>query len=427
VSNKPRPTRSARPLAAARRHRKALGVALAAAAAAVLAGAFWLARARHARTHASGPSRLNVLLVTVDSLRADALGAYGHRGARTPWMDRLAAAGMRFETARAHSVATLPSHANLLSGRYPLTHGVRGAGGPGFPPGLPTLATLLKQHGYRTGAFVSAPALDSRFGLAAGFEVYDDAPGGAATPAGSGAAERAGTETVQAALRWMQAQGDAPFVCFVHLNEPHFPYAPPPPFAERFPQRPYDGEVAAADAALEPLLRPLLDAGGHGRTLVVLTSDHGEALGEHGEPTHGRLAYEATLRVPLVLFAASVFQPGVAKTPARHVDVLPTVLDFLGLERPSGLAGESLRALLARGPGEAPPAYFEASASSGGGGRAPLRGVVHRGWKYIDQPVPELYDLGHDPGEERNLAAARPEEAGRLRRVLADLRAGDRS
>jgi arylsulfatase A-like enzyme/Flp pilus assembly protein TadD len=413
-------------LRALRGRKKTVGIVLGFLAAAGLAAAFVAARARHARTHAPRHSKLNVLLISVDTLRADALGAYGNKAAQTPWMDRLAAGGVLFETAHAHNVVTLPSHANLLSGRYPLAHGIRDNSGFRFPAGMPTLATVLKERGYRTGAFVAAFPLDSRFGLDAGFDVYDDRLGGGETQTGFRIAERPGPRVVEAARRWMEQQGDAAVFCFVHLYEPHFPYVPPAPFADRFAARPYDGEVAAADAALEPLLRPLIDAGKEGRTLVVLTSDHGEGLGEHGEQTHGLLAYEPMLRVPLVLFAPRVFGPAVARSPARHVDVMPTILDFLGLDIPSDLAGTSLRTIVGQGPRAAPPAYFEALSASLNRGWAPLQGVVHGGWKYIDLPIPELYDLGADPSESRNLFASRPADASRLAGLLSGLRAEDR-
>ncbi|MFI5184997.1 MAG: sulfatase, partial [Vicinamibacteria bacterium] len=241
---------------------------------------------------------LSVLLVTIDTLRADALGCYGRKGAETPWIDRLAEGGVRFEEAHAHNVVTLPSHANLLSGRYPLEHGVRDNTGFRFPATQPTLATLLKAGGWQTGAFVSAFPLDSRFGLDRGFDVYDDRLGGTETTTAFLVPERKGTKTVAAARGWLEKVRGQRFFAFVHLYEPHFPYVPPEPFASRFRSEPYHGEVAAADAALEPLLEPILAAGPAARTLVVLTSDHGESLGEHGEDTHGVFAYEATLRVP---------------------------------------------------------------------------------------------------------------------------------
>ena len=236
-------------------------------------------------------SRQNVLLITIDTLRADAIGAYGNARAATPWIDRLAGGGLRFDRAHAHTVLTLPSHANILSGLYPQDHGVRDNAGFRFPSGSATLATVLKERGYATAAFISAFPLDSRFGLARGFDVYDDGFLDATPHTPLLEQERRGTETVARARRWLDAHAGEPTFCWVHLYEPHSPYAASEPFGSRFPNDPYAAEVAAADAALEPLLRPLLEAGPRGRTFVVLTADHGESLGEHGEATHGVFAY----------------------------------------------------------------------------------------------------------------------------------------
>ena len=368
----------------------------------------------------------NVLLITVDTLRADALGSYGKEGASTPWMDRLAAAGVRFADAHAHNVVTLPSHANILSGLHPQEHGVRDNSGFRFPGGIPTLATVLREQGYRTGAFVSAFPLDSRFGLDRGFEVYDDSFVDATSRPAFFEQERAGPETVELARRWLAADDGRPSFCWLHLYEPHFPYAPPAPLAARFESSPYQGDVAAADAALAPILEPILGAGAAGDTLVVLTSDHGEALGEHGEATHGIFAYEATLDVPLIFYQPRRFAPRVVEAPARHVDLMPTILDALGLPVPAGLAGRSLLPLATGGSEEAAPTiYFEALSGQLNRGWAPLFGVIQGGVKYIDLPLPELYDLAADPREERNLTAAEPGRLAALREILAPLRAGD--
>jgi arylsulfatase A-like enzyme/Flp pilus assembly protein TadD len=368
---------------------------------------------------------LSVLLVTIDTLRADALGCYGRAGARTPWIDRLAKAGIRFTEAHAQNVVTLPSHTNILSGLYPYQHGVRDNAGYRLPDNVDTLATILKRAGYRTGAFVSAFTLDSRFGLDRGFDVYDDRYGDPDERAFL-VQERPGRETVAAALAWLRS-GDGPSFAFVHLYEPHFPYAPPEPFASLYRGEPYHGEVAAADAALEPLLRPLLEAGRDGHTLVVLTADHGESLGEHGEQSHGVFAYEATLHVPLLVFAPRLLAPRVVSSPVRHVDILPTVLDALALPAPAGLPGRSLLSIAAGdgNGGESPPSYFEALSTAANRGWAPLYGILRYPLKYIDLPIPELYDLATDPREERNLAASRPEDLERLRERLLSMRAGD--
>jgi len=366
--------------------------------------------------------------VTVDTLRADAIGAYGYRDAGTPWMDRLAADGVLFTRAHAHNVVTFPSHANILCGRYPIRHGVRDNAGFRFPADMETIATLLRSRGFHTGAFVSAFPLDSRFGLTRGFEVYDDHFGEAAGPAMrlEHIPRRPGTETVAAARRWMAAQVDRSFFCWVHLYEPHWPYAPPEPFASRFPGNPYQGGVATADAALGPLLQPILAQGAGGRTLVVFTADHGEALGDHDEITHGILAYEATLRVPLVLYAPRLFSRRVVSEPVRHVDLLPTILDAVGLDAPRGVDGSSLLPLAAGGARPAAATYFEALTAAATRGWAPLYGLMRGSEKYIDLPIPELYDLATDPREEKNLAVSRPQDLARLRSLLLDLRRSDR-
>jgi arylsulfatase A-like enzyme/Flp pilus assembly protein TadD len=370
---------------------------------------------------------LSVLLITIDTLRADAVGAYGKAGALTPWMDRLAAAGVRFDDAHAHNVVTLPSHANILAGRYPLDHGVRDNSGFHFPAGMETLATLLEARGYATGAFVSAFPLDSRFGLGRGFDVYEDSFVDAAARPAFLEQERRGSETVALARRWLETQADRPSFCWVHIYEPHSPYQPADPFASGFRGDPYQGEVAAADAALRPLLEPLLAKADEGRTLVVLTADHGESLGEHGEATHGIFAYEATLRVPLIIYGPRLLRPRVEPSPARHVDLLPTILDALALPIPQGLPGRSLIApTAASGPGGSTTSYFEALSGQLNRGWAPLHGVIHDGKKYVEVPIPELYDLRSDPREAINLAAAQPQWLGAMRAVLAPLRSADR-
>jgi len=380
---------------------------------------------KHAVTVHRDPG-LSVLLVTVDTLRADALGSYGKADAGTPTLDRLAAEGVRFERCHAQNVVTLPSHANILSGRYPFDHGVRDNAGFRFPAGADTLATLLKARGFHTGAFVSAFPLDSRFGLDRGFDVYDDRFGDRGSHTAFRMEERPGGETVAAALRWRSAQGSSPTFQWVHVYEPHFPYTPPEPFASQHRDDPYQGEVATADSILKPLLDPILEAGPAGRTLVVMTGDHGEARGEHGEQTHGIFAYEGTLRVPLVLYQPSLLSPRTVTAPVRHVDLLPTILDALGLTPPPGLPGRSLLALAEGGEVDAAESYFESLSASVNRGWAPLQGVVRDGFKFIDLPLPELYDLGHDPKEEVNLAASRPDLMQAMRQELSRFRAVDR-
>jgi arylsulfatase A-like enzyme/Tfp pilus assembly protein PilF len=366
-----------------------------------------------AATPTPANTRPDILFVTIDTLRADAVGAYGQQGNPTPWIDRLAAAGVRFTHADAQTPLTLPSHATLLSGRYPFAHGVRDNAGFRFPADVDTLATLLRSRGYRTGAFVSAFPLDARFGLARGFDIYDDRLSESPRPAFL-EQERAGAATVARARAWLDAPHDRPTFCWVHLYEPHFPYTPPEPYASRFADNAYEGEVAAADAALAPLLQPIVENGATTRPIVVLTADHGESLGEHGESTHGIFAYEATLHVPLVVYAPGRLDPGVRDDVIRQIDVAPTILDLAGVPLPQEIDGRSARTPHT----DTPTSYFEALSGALNRGWAPLRGVRRGTLKFIELPIPELYDLAADPGERRNLAEARTADVAALRSLL---------
>lgn len=346
----------------------------------------------------------NVVLVTIDTLRADAIGAYGNTRAATPWIDRLAAAGVRFATAYAHNVVTLPSHANILSGLYPIDHGVRDNAGFRFPAAVPTLATILEDRGYATGAFISAFPLASRFGLGRGFDVYEDSFVDATPRTPLLEQERSGIETVARARQWLDAQAGKPAFVWVHLFEPHAPN----------PQG-YAADVTAADTALEPLLAPLLPPNPPTRSIVVLTSDHGESLGEHGEETHGVFAYEATLRVPLILTGPGLAGGRVVSTQARHVDIAPTILEAIGAPADPRFRG---RSLIGPQPADS-SSYFESMSPALNRGWAPLTGIVRGTLKYIDLPIPELYDLSVDPGEQRNLATSRAADVRDLDRALA--------
>ena len=364
----------------------------------------------------SSTARPDVVLITIDTLRADAPGFAGNARAKTPLLDRLAAAGRVYTDTHAHSVVTLPSHTNILTGLYPHQHGVRENSGFKLSPQIPTLATLLHDAGYSTGAFVGAFPLDSRFGLNRGFDTYDDHYPLGSDPERFEMAERRGDTVVAAASAWWASHAAAPRFLWVHLYDPHAPYAPPEPFAAAFRDDPYDGEVAAADSFLAPLLEPLLD--GRGRpAVVVVTADHGESLGEHGELTHGIFAYEATLKVPLVVWGDGV-APGRDPRPAWHVDIVPTILGRLGVAAPANLPGGSLLE-------PARPAtrgYFEALSTALNRGWAPLRGALAARHKLIELPLPELYDLDADPREEHNLFSTDRRTAGELRATLPDER-----
>ena len=369
---------------------------------------------RHDQLH-----HANVLLVTIDTLRADRLGAYGNRNGLTPALDALANAGVRYARAMSHAPMTLPAHTSILTGLSPRRSGVRNNTTFRLDDRVPTAATFLKKAGYRTGAFVGAFVLDSRFGLAKDFDVYDER-----LPHDDRAsfhfAERRGDAVVKAATDWIlgqsairNPQSTMPWFAWVHLFDPHAPYDAPAEF--RTGRTPYDAEVAYADAMVGRLIAALRAAGQLEHALVVVTADHGESLGDHGETTHGLFAYEATLHVPFIISGPSIGRAVVDRAVA-HVDIVPTILDLVGVPIPSGLEGQSLadpipadRAL-----------YFEALDAYLTRGWAPLKGVVQDGWKYIDLPEAELYDLSSDPDEAHNVIA-RGDRAGRLQRVLADL------
>jgi arylsulfatase A-like enzyme/Flp pilus assembly protein TadD len=367
----------------------------------------------------------NVLLVTIDTLRRDRLGAYGNGRGLTPTLDRLASSGVRYTHAFSHAPMTLPAHTSILTGRTPRTHGVHANGSFRLDEGIPTLATVLKGAGYRTGAFVGAFVLDARFGLSRGFDEYDDHyphdPGAATFRV----ADRRAAEVVKAAGDWIRrpATGSeppaSPWFAWVHLFDPHTPYDAPAEY--RAGRSPYDAEVAYTDAMLGQLLDRLGAAHALDRTVIIVTADHGESLGDHGETTHGLFAYDSTLAVPLIVSGATVGR-GIVDAPVAHADVLPTLLDLVGVAAPSNLDGQSV----VRPPAADRALYFEALEANLTRGWAPLTGVVAGEWKYIDLPLPELYDLRTDAGEEHNIVEREHARRDTLQRALAQLVASGR-
>ncbi len=351
-------------------------------------------------------ARHSLLLITIDTLRADRVGAYGHREAQTPNLDALAAAGTLYEKAFTHTPVTLPAHATLLTGRLPPEHGVRSNSFYRLPEGETTIAEILRDQGYRTAAFVAGAPLNRRFGLAQGFDTYDDE----LSPAHGGQllAERDAAAVADKAREWLKGAGDAPFFLWVHFFDPHHPYQPPPPFLSL--GSPYDGEVAFCDQEIGKLVGALERSGRLSTTLLVATSDHGESLGEHGEATHGIFLYDATLRVPLILSG-----PGIPRGlrdprgPVGLVDVLPTLLGRLGLPARAGLSG---RDLFGQEPSEL--LYAETYLPRDFYNWSELKAVRSLRMKFVEAPVRELYDLADDPGETRNLAAERPESVRQL-------------
>lgn len=367
----------------------------------------------------------NVLLVTLDTVRADRLGCYGYEKAETPWLDRLAEDGIRFEQASAQVPLTLPSHASLLSGLLPPHHGLRNNGAGAFPEGTATLATLLSGAGYRTGAFLGAFVLDRRFGLGRGFATYDDeierAPGANVVLE----AERPGREVVDRALAWLgQQDAKQPFFLWVHLYDAHAPYTPPSPQRERHPGRPYDGEIAAVDDQVGRLLQELERRGLADSTVVAVAADHGEALGEHGEQTHGLLLYEPTLRVPLLMRAPGLPKGKAIRTPVSLVDVGPTLAGLVGKSLPGTLDGRDLSAVLRKGEEPPPADVYAESRYPAVFGWSPLSALRRRDLKYISSSEPELYDLSRDPGETANLAAGQARTGEGFAARLAEIESG---
>ncbi|MCU0236637.1 MAG: sulfatase-like hydrolase/transferase [Acidobacteria bacterium] len=351
----------------------------------------------------SGAGPTHVLLVTIDTLRYDRISALDPRHVRTPNIDALAARSLVFRRAFAHNPVTLPSHANILTGATPLLHGVSDNTGFKLDRKFLTIPEYLHLHGYRTAAFVGAFPLDSRFGLDQGFDLYDDYYG-TRNEREFFFVERPAARVVAPAKAWIGKQKGKWFA-WVHLFDPHQPYLPPSPYKERYPDDPYSGEVAYVDAQLGVLFDHLRDRGLLERTLVVLTADHGEALGEKGEETHSYFAYNNTIHVPLLIHVPGR-RPAVSDLNACHADIFPTVCAALGLPVPAGLQGESLLGVLAGGRRQAPGIYFESLTAHLNRGWAPLRGMISGSTKFIDLPLKEVYDLEKDYAEELNLAAS---------------------
>jgi arylsulfatase A-like enzyme/Tfp pilus assembly protein PilF len=367
-------------------------------------------------------TRPSVLLITLDTTRADHIGCYGAAFAATPVLDALARTGTRFDLALSPVPLTFPAHASLLTARVPRRHGVRDNALFRLDAKIPVLAESFKRAGYRTAAFVSAAVLDHGLGIARGFDVYDDD-----VRVGDRRAfnyeERAASQTTDAALGRI-AGLEPPFFLWVHYFDPHLPYVPPEPFRTQFKDRPYDGEIAFMDREIGRLLDAVKKKGAP--LLIVAAGDHGEGLGDHGEAAHGVFLYQATQRVPL-LFAGPGIPAG--KTVARNVglvDVAPTILDLAGLPPLPGADGRSLTPLLGGGKEPAVPDYeMETFFPRFAYGWAPLRALVRGPLKFVDAPRRELYDFTAGRGEKDDLVVSREKDASRLAAALAELTAGD--
>jgi len=373
-----------------------------------------------ATTTSSASAPLNLLLITLDTTRADYLGCYGNTAAQTPELDRLAREGTRFAACDTAIPLTLPAHCTIMTGLNPAAHGVRRNALDRLAPEHTTLATLAKAAGFATRAVVASVVLDGRYGLNRGFDTYKDvvpAPG-----ANAAAAERRGNEVCDDALAQLRGAAQQRFFLWVHFYDPHYPYessrgaAPDSPAAYAEEITFMDRQIGRLRAALEELR---LDR----RTLVVVVGDHGEGLGQHGESEHGYLVYESTLHVPLIAWCPDVVAAGrTVAARVRVLDLLPTMLDYLGLPPAPHAEGTSLRPLIAGTTDDLQlAAYGESFTAQTELALCALRSVAEGDWKYILATQPELYDLSADPNEEHNLAAAQPEQAARLRARLAEI------
>ena len=367
--------------------------------------------------------RLNVLLVTIDTLRPDHLGSYGYAAAQTPALDALAVRGLRFTQATTVAPLTLPAHASLMTGTFPAYHGIRDNGGFYLGDDQVTLAKVLRARGYRTGGFVSAFVLDGRWGIGQGFERYFDDFDLAKyrVDIGLDAVQRPGSETVSKTIEWLDQDPARPFLAWVHLYEPHAPYDAPEPIRMRFPPTmlgAYDAEIATADIQVARLIDHLAAAGRLDRTLVVVLGDHGESLGEHGEEQHAFFVYDATIGIPLIIAGPSV-PTRVVRDQVRIVDVMPTVLEFLGVEIPKAVQGQSLLPI-ARGQRLDLVALSETWYPRHHYGWSGLTAIRDGRYHFIAAPRRELYDTQTDPGETHNLEQLNASRADAQERALLD-------
>ena len=370
---------------------------------------------------------LSLLIITLDTTRADRIGSYGFDAIETPNLDRLASEGVLFEQAESVAPLTLPAHSSIFTGQFPPAHGVRDNGGFYLGEEKVVLAELLREAGLRTGGFVGAFVLDSKWGIAQGFDTYiDDFDLRGKEGLSLGQIEKPASEVADAALAWLDEVPEARFFSWVHFYDPHSPYKPPEPFATRYRDRPYVGEIAYVDSQVGRLLE-WLDRNDRARdTVVMVIGDHGESLGEHGESGHGFFVYEGATRVPFIVRAPyDSMQGRRVETPVRLVDVLPTALDLLAVSATDQSVGASLIPLLTGAENTMQLlAYSEAVYPRFHFGWSDLVALRVGNMKYIAAPRPELYDLDTDPNEESNLYTERRDLAERMGARLRELESG---
>ncbi len=362
----------------------------------------------------------NVLLITIDTLRPDHLGAYGYTKIRTPVLDRFAQNAALFRQAVCQNPLTLVSHSSIFTGLNPNIHGVRDNAYFTLSSSHKTLAEYLKEQNYTTAAFIGSAILDRRHGLAQGFDWYSRYQ---PTIVIGMESQRRAEEVVADALHWLQTSEleRNPIHLWIHLYDPHTPYDPPEPFRSQYADSPYDGEIAYTDHVLGALFTQLEQIGFLKNALAIVMGDHGESLGEHRENDHGYYVYDATIRIPLMISWPGHIKPCVVDQQVQEIDVLPTIADLLGFQTNGSIQGKSMRHLLDGNPIERLPAYAESLTPKLYYGWSELTSLRTRDWKFIEAPDPELYDLIQDPGELRNLYKERPQEAAKMREQLRKL------
>src|SRR5213080_5489124 len=384
---------------------------------ALLTSSFAVGNAAQAATPA------NVVFITIDTLRPDHLGCYGDKQIRTPNIDTLAADGTRFERAYTAVPVTLPSHTVIFTGTYPLLSGVHDFAANKLNPTQATLASVLKENGYATAAVIGSAVLDSRFGLNHGFDFYyDHFDFNRLLETNLDEMERPGNIVADVTLDWLSKNYQKKFFLWMHLYDPHYPYRPPPPYSEQYKDRPYDGEIVFADAQVGRLIEFLKNKGLYQNTLIILSGDHGESLGEHGEKTHGFFIYNATLHVPLIIHLAGGVHARTVANLVNLADLMPTVLAALNIQLPAHVQGQSLLPIISpKKEDNARSLYAETFLPRLHFNWSELRGVETETYHFIDAPKPELYDLRKDPGETHNLFAEKKAVTEEMRVRLAKL------
>jgi arylsulfatase A-like enzyme/Tfp pilus assembly protein PilF len=372
----------------------------------------------------------NVVVITIDTLRADHVGCYGYKQIHTPNIDALAADGARFEHAYTAVPVTLPSHTVMFTGTYPMLSGMHDFAANKLNPTQSTLASVLKEHGYATAAVIGSAVLDSRFGLNRGFDFYyDHFDFNRLQESNLEEMERPGNLVADVTLDWLSKNYGQKFFLWMHLYDPHYPYRPPAPYAAEYKDRPYDGEIAFADAQVGRLIRFLKSKSLYANTLIVLSGDHGESLGEHGEKAHGFFIYNATLHVPFIIHLPGAHLPGtssprVVSDLVSLADLMPTVLQTLKVNIPSQVQGRNLLPIInmkTKEQDQARSLYAETFLPRLHFNWSELRGVETANYHFIDAPKPELYDLTKDPGETQNLYPEKKAVAEEMRARLATL------